>query len=152
MGSPKIRVKAQVLIKHDDKVLVYRVRDIKSNTHIYRLIGGRVEFGELSEKAAVREFYEETQIEVHNAKHVGCFESIYIINEKEKHEFVQIYACEFVDQTCYSKKSIRVIEGDEVQNDAEWVDAKFLSLKSTPFYPEKLKEILTDKFLENKKI
>lgn len=53
MGSAKVKVKAQVLIINDDQVLVYRVLDEKTGTHIYRLIGGRVEFGELSEKAAI---------------------------------------------------------------------------------------------------
>lgn len=152
MGSPKVRVKAQVLIRHNDKVLVYRVRDAKTDTHIYRLIGGRVEFGELSEKAAIREFFEETQIEVKNPQYVGSFESIFTFSGKNKHELVRVYACEFVDQIYYSKKSIRVIEGDEILNDAEWVDAKFLSEKSTPFYPEKLKETLADKLLENKTV
>lgn len=145
MGSPKVKVKAQVLIINGDKVLVYRVLDEKTGTHIYRLIGGRIEFGELSEKAAIREFFEETQIEVKSQKHVGCFESIYILHGKPKHELVQIYVCEFVDKSNYNKTSFKLFEPGEILNDAEWVDAKLLSQKSTPFYPEKLKDIFLEK-------
>lgn len=35
MGSSKVKVKAQVLITNGDKVLVYRVLDEKTGTHIY---------------------------------------------------------------------------------------------------------------------
>lgn len=146
MGLPKVKVKAQVLITNGDKVLVYRVLDEKTGTHIYRLIGGHIEFGELSEKAAIREFFEETHIEVKTQKHLGCFESIYTLHGKQKHEFVQIYVCEFIDKANYEKTRIKLFEPGEILNDAEWVDAKLLSQKSTPFYPEKLKDIL----LENK--
>lgn len=145
MGSPKVKVKAQVLVTHLDKVLVYRVLDTKTGTHIYRLIGGHIEFGELSEKAAIREFLEETHIEVKCQKHVGCFESLFNLHGKQKHEFVQIYACEFVDQSHYGKERIKLFEPGEILNDAEWVDVKFLSQKSTPFYPEKLKQYFLEK-------
>ena len=145
MGSPKVKVKAQVFIQNNDKVLVYRVLDSKTGTHIYRLIGGHIEFGELSEKAAIREFFEETHLEVRCLKHVGCFESLFNLHGKQKHEFVQIYACEFVDKSNYDKQRIKLYEPGEILNDAEWVDAKFLSLQSTPFYPEKLKELLLEK-------
>ncbi|MES2803129.1 MAG: NUDIX domain-containing protein [Bdellovibrionota bacterium] len=152
MGSPKVKVKAQVLIQHLDKVLVYRVLDEKTGTHIYRLIGGHIEFGELSEKAAIREFFEETHIEVRSVKHLGCFESLFTLHGKQKHEFVQIYACEFIDQSHYNKVRIKLFEPGEILIDAEWVDVKLLSEKSTPFYPEKLKEALADKLLENKTV
>lgn len=148
MGSPRIKVKAQVLIVYNDKVLVYRVKDEKTNQSIYRLIGGRVEFGELSEKAAIREFFEETGLQIKTLKHLGCFESLFVMSEKTKHELVQVYACEFIDKANYDKSSIPLFEPGELLNDAEWVDANFLNEKSTPFYPEKLKDIL----LEFKKI
>ena len=148
MGSPIIKVKAQVCIINNDKVLVYRVKDKKTGEHIYRLIGGWIEFGELSEKAAVREFFEETHIEVKIVKHLGCFESLYIRHGKPKHELVQVYQCEFLDNVHLQKERIQLYEPGDILNDAEWVDAKFLSQISTPFYPEKLKDI----FLEIKKI
>jgi len=148
MGSAIIKVKAQVCIINNDKVLVYRVKDKKTGDHIYRLIGGWVEFGELSEKAAVREFFEETHIEVKIIKHLGCFESLYIRHGKPKHELVQVYQCEFLDSAHLQKDRIQLYEPGDILNDAEWVGAKFLSEKSTPFFPEKLKEIL----IENKNI
>lgn len=152
MGSPRIKVKAQVLIINGDKVLVYRVKDKASGQHIYRLVGGRVEFGELSEKAAVREFFEETHLEVRVIAHAGSFESIYIMHGKQKHELVQVYVCEFIDKSQFNKPRIKLFEPGEILNDAEWVDANFLSQKSTPFYPEMLKETLSDNLLDKKKI
>lgn len=145
MASPRIKVKAQVCITNNDKVLVYRFKDEKTGLHIYRLIGGHVEFGELSEKAAVREFLEETHLEVKIVRHLGCFESFFVKHGKEKHELVQVYACEFLDRTNYEKELIKLYEPGEILNDAEWIDAKFLSEKSTPFYPEKLKDIFLEK-------
>lgn len=147
MATPKVKVKAQVLIAHNDKLLVYRVRDEKTQQHIYRLIDGRVEFGELSEKAAIREFFEETHLEVHRPKLLGSFESIYILHGKTKHEIVKVYACEFVDSTYYNRERIKLFEEGEILNDAEWIDRKFLCQKSTPFYPEHLKDILLEKAL-----
>lgn len=149
MGSPrvkaKIKVKAQVLLVHNDKVLVYRVRDEKTNTHIYRLVGGKVEYGELSEKAAVREFFEETTLIVQNPKLLGSFESLYSLHGKVKHEFIQVYQCVFEDQKNYLREKIKLFEPGEILNDAEWVDRNFLCQKSTPFYPEHLKNILLEK-------
>lgn len=145
MGLPRVKVKAQVLLLHQDKVLVYRVKDEKTKTHIYRLVGGKVEFGELSEKAAVREFFEETALIVQNPKLVGSFESLYNLHGKIKHEFIQVYHCVFADEQNYFKEKIKLFEPGEILNDAEWVDRKFLCQKSTPFYPESLKIILLEK-------
>lgn len=145
MGTPRVKVKAQVLIAYNDKILVYRVRDEKTGQHIYRLIGGRVEFGELSEKAAIREFFEETRLQVHRPKLLGSFESIYILHGKTKHEIVKVFACEFVDSTYYNRQRIKLFEEGEILNDAEWIDRKFLCQKTTPFYPEHLKDILLEK-------
>ena len=147
MATPKVKVKAQVLITYKDKILVYRIKDEKTGLHIYRLIGGRVEFGELSEKAAVREFFEETHLEVNPLHLLGSFESIYILHGRTKHEVVKVYACEFVDPTNYSRQRIKLFEEGEILNDAEWVDRKFLCQKTTPFYPEHLKDILLEKTL-----
>lgn len=145
MGAPRVKVKAQVLIVKNDKILVYRIQDEKNGQHIYRLIGGRVEFGELSEKAAVREFFEETQLEVKVLKHVGCYESIFVKHGKQKHELVQVYLCEFIDKSQYNMARFKLFEPGEILNDAEWVDANFLIQESTQFYPKTLK----DKLLEN---
>jgi ADP-ribose pyrophosphatase YjhB (NUDIX family) len=145
MGSPKIKFKAQVLITHNDKVLVYRVKDKETGLHIYRLVGGHVEFGELSEKAAIREFYEETMIEVHRPKLVGSFENIHIMHGKNKHEYLHVYACEFKDAVYYTRERIKLFEEGEILNDAEWVERKFLCLDTTPFYPQQLKNILLEK-------
>lgn len=145
MGTPRVKVKAQVLIAHNDKILVYRVKDVKTGLHIYRLIGGRVEFGELSEKAAVREFFEETHLEVRPLYLLGSFESIFILHGKTKHEVVKVHTCEFVDPTYYNRQRIKLFEEGEILNDAEWIDRKFLCQKTTPFYPEHLKDILLEK-------
>lgn len=144
MGSGKIKVKAQVFIIHQDKILVYRVKDAETDQHIYRLIGGRVEFGELSEKAALREFFEETGLKVELVKSLGYFESLFNLHGKLKHELVQIYHCEFKDKIYYSQQNIRLVEADEVMNDAEWIDRKVLLHKDTPFYPQAFKLYLAD--------
>lgn len=148
MGSSKVKVKAQVCIIKEDKVLVYRIKDEKTGLHIYRLIGGNVDFGEMSEKAAVREFHEETHLEVKILKSIGCFESLYIRHGKQKHELVQVYLCDFLDASNYLKERIKLYEPGDILNDAEWVEAKMLSEPATLFYPEKLKQI----FLDLKKI
>lgn len=144
MGSPKVKAKAQVCIINNDKVLVYRFKDEVTGQHIYRLIGGHIEFGELSEKAALREFFEETGLQVKALTHLGFFESIFIKHGKQKHELVQIYLCEFLDKANYAKQRIAITEPGEIINDAEWVDLKFIREKSTLFYPEKLKDILLE--------
>lgn len=145
MGSLRVKVKAQVLLIYNDKVLVYRVRDEKTGQHIYRLVGGRVEFGELSEKAAVREFFEETMLEVQKPQLFGSFESLYNLHGKIKHEIVMVYLCDFVDKSNYDRQRIKLFEEGEILNDAEWVERKFLCQKTTPFYPEQLKNILLEK-------
>lgn len=152
MGSPRVKVKAQVLIINNDKVLVYRIKDKETGVHIYRLIGGNVDFGEMSEKAAIREFFEETHLEVKSIKHLGCFESLFKLHAKTKHELVQVYLCEFLDNSNLNRERIKLYEPGDILNDAEWVDAKMLSEPATLFYPEKLKQTLAYNLLDLKKI
>lgn len=37
MGSPRVKVKAQVLLMYNDKILVYRVRDEKTGIEVFYL-------------------------------------------------------------------------------------------------------------------
>ncbi len=60
----EIRNIAICLISNDDKIFVSEGRDEVKNETLYRPLGGGIEFGELAEETAIREFKEEINAEI----------------------------------------------------------------------------------------
>lgn len=70
--NKKIRKAVRTYLVKDNQVVVikYKVGDQRKNGY-YDIPGGKIEEGETSEEAAIREFQEETGIEIINPKYIG---------------------------------------------------------------------------------
>lgn len=130
-----IRVLALGIIRdRSDRIFLGQGFDPEKGENFYRAMGGGIEFGETSEAALKREFYEEIQAELTNVKYLGCQESIFTFKGKQGHEILFIYECDFVDPKFYHLTSINFPEENSPKT-ALWVEIeKFTSgtLKLVP--------------------
>lgn len=75
-----------VVIK-DNKILLNRLK----NDDFWTFVGGKVAFGENSEKAIVREYFEETGVNIKVERLAACVENFFIFNSKRWHEILFFY-------------------------------------------------------------
>ena len=133
----KVRPIAISIIRNNDKILVYERQDDIIGKRFYRLVGGCIEFGELSNTALKREFKEELSLDIKNTKLISIFESIFTFNSKEMHEIVFLYESEFADSSIYNKDIINGLEGDRAFN-AIWILVSDFLKKKHKIYPEEI--------------
>ena len=68
--TKKIRKAVRTFLIKDNKVVVIKYTT-EINKGFYDIPGGKIEDGETSLEAAIREFKEETNLEIHNPKYAG---------------------------------------------------------------------------------
>lgn len=138
----KIRATALILVPYKKNLLVYPGYDKKTDEMFYRPIGGGIEFGESGSAAALREFREETGLEVCRPRRLGFLENIFNYRGRAGHEIVQVFLCDFADKKNYRQKSFSLVEGDRVLEDARWVPLENLLDAKTSFYPAGIKALV----------
>jgi len=136
-----IRPIAISIIRNNDLILVYERIDDISKEKFYRLVGGCIEFGELSKDALKREFQEELSLEIKNCKLLSTFESIFTFNTVKMHETVFLYASDFKDSNVYNKKNIEGLEGSRKFN-AVWISVSDFLNKKYKIYPKEIVKYL----------
>ena len=88
IDDKKFNVRACGFLIHNDKYLIVKEqRDIP----IMKLIGGAVEWGECTEEAVQREFYEETGLHVQVDKLKGIVELFWEFQETPAHQIIFVY-------------------------------------------------------------
>jgi 8-oxo-dGTP pyrophosphatase MutT (NUDIX family) len=123
MNKPgEIRVIVLALIRDNDRIFVSEGYDPTKQSFFYRALGGGVEFGETSSLALEREFQEEIQADLTNIRYLGCIENLFIFNDKQGHEIIQLYQCDFADPKFYQIDSLTFSETPEHKHRALWVD------------------------------
>ena len=88
MSETQIKRSARVIVIKGNYVLL-----ISRNKHgeiFYTIPGGKCKKGESNEEAAIREFMEETSIEVRLGKYLGCF------GLKDKYKEQHLFAADYV--------------------------------------------------------
>ena len=137
------RVKTLGCLWSDKRLLVEECRGPHSSGEgiYYRPLGGTVEFGERSDDALKREFFEEIGEQVKVVSYIGCLENIFTVQSEMGHEVIQLYDVQFVEESNYLRDRFRVHEGEK-QAWAKWIAfSEFIDGKAI-LYPEKLTSLL----------
>ncbi|MBQ4059066.1 MAG: NUDIX domain-containing protein [Lachnospiraceae bacterium] len=71
----------------DNKILLNRLK----SDDFWTFVGGKVAIGENSEKAIIREYYEETGANIVVERLAACVENFFVFNSKEWHEILFLY-------------------------------------------------------------
>lgn len=129
------------MIERNGKIFVGEGYDeIKKETY-YRPLGGGIDFGELAEETAVREFQEEMGTEIKVGSYLHTFENIFTLDGKKGHQIVLMFSATFKDESIYNMSEIACDE-EGLPFIAKWIDKnKFLNGEKI-LYPHALPEYL----------
>ena len=130
----KIRPNALVIIEKDGYVLASKGTDNVTHNVFYRIMGGGIEFGELSSETVKREIEEELGEKIINEKFLCNAENIFEMNGEKYHEITFIYKADFADEASYLKKTIKRIDNDYEY--ADWVSVDEIKKGNIIFYPK----------------
>ena len=119
----------------DNKLLVNEGFDNVKNQTFYRCLGGGIEFLEKSTEALQREFKEEINVNIIIKDFLGIFENIFTYNGKNAHELVFCYLID-IDEKDYKDKYI--VNDDNGQSKATWIDINDFKNKNKILYPEEV--------------
>jgi len=132
----EIRILALGVIQDGKRIFISKGYDPAKQQTFYRAMGGGVEFGETSDEALRREFWEEIQAELTNIRYLGCLENLFTYNDQPGHELLQLYQCDFADPRFYQLEELTFAEGQR-QKTALWVDIEQLKTGELRLVPEK---------------
>ncbi len=135
-----LRAKAICLFLKEDRLLAIDGFDPTKQQRFWVPIGGRVELGESSRDAIVRELREELSTEVEDLRLLGVLENIFTFDGGPGHEIVFVYDATFVDNSFYERKEVVGLEGDSTFT-ARWIDPRAPS-NGWPLYPDGLEDLL----------
>ncbi len=131
-----------IVIKNNGKILVQKDDRVSHIT----LPGGRCELGETSIETAIREFKEETGIDIKYLRSIGMIENFFTssFNNKKYHEILLINEMEFIKKDYYNKDELNNIEEKKKEHlKYIWIDEN--ELKVSDFRPELLIDLLDRK-------
>jgi 8-oxo-dGTP pyrophosphatase MutT (NUDIX family) len=115
MSWHEIRPVALAAVRRESgEVLVAEHEDPDEDELFYRLIGGGVEFGEHSRKAAVREFHEELDVTLTNVSYLGTYERTFTFDGELDHEIWRVYEGDVAEEWPYEHERF---EGREPELD-----------------------------------
>ncbi|MBD3192674.1 MAG: NUDIX domain-containing protein [Candidatus Heimdallarchaeota archaeon] len=148
-----IKPKAICVFRFGGNILVAEYFDPIKKEPFYRPLGGKIEFGEQSQKAVKREIKEEIDAEVGNLRYLGVIENIYHHKGKQSHELMFIYDGEFLEDSYYMQSSI---EGFEITDDRKfkvhWKSLNDFADGTLTLYPEGLLELIMEDKLKEQQI
>lgn len=93
---------ALALIRRGQEILVEEGRDETKNEMFFRLLGGRIEFGERGADAVRRELREELGVETDVERYLTTVENVFTYEGEPGHEIALIYECSLRDRRLYS--------------------------------------------------
>lgn len=138
-----VRVKAVCVFRCDGRVLAIDGFDPTKQERFWVPVGGRVEFGESSDRAVIREVREELDAEVTDLRLLGVLENLFTFDGDDAHEVVFVYDARFVDDTLYEDGPLIGVEAD-AKFTACWVDP-LMPDHGRPLYPDGLTDLLKDR-------
>ena len=128
-----------IVIRNGEKILVQK----DDRTSHYTLPGGRCELGENSINTGIREFKEETGIDITLKKKVGMVENFFVsnFNGKNYHEILMIHEYKFNDYNLYNNSSIANIE-EKKKDHLTYIWLSIDELKKVNFKPEVILDMI----------
>ena len=136
-----IRPLALGLIRRADEILVMIVRDDRGLTKGWRPPGGGIEFGELAERALIRELLEELGEPVVCGRRVCVLENIFRHEGSPGHEVVFVFEAEFSNRSAYATERYLYLD-QGIANEVVWRKTGDLLGGSEPLFPEGLRQYL----------
>jgi ADP-ribose pyrophosphatase YjhB (NUDIX family) len=135
-----VRVKAVCLFTSIGRLLAIADFDPTKQRAFWVPVGGRVEFGETSTEAIVREVREELSMEITDLRFLGVLENIFEFDGDDGHEIVFVYDARFADSSAYDQPELNGMEGEKPFA-AHWIDPSDPA-NGWPLYPEGLLGLL----------
>lgn len=128
-----------IVIRNGKKILIQK----DDRASHYTLPGGRCELGENSINTGIREFKEETGIDITLKKKVGMIENFFVssFNGKNYHEILMIHEYKFNDYNLYNKSSIANIE-EKKKEHLTYIWLNVDELKKANFKPEAILDMI----------
>ena len=138
----RLRVIAIAALVHGDHVLLAEGHDPVKGETFYRPLGGEVEFGERAADAVVREFREETGLEVELVDSVGVVENLFTYRGQPGHEVVFEFVARFRDGA--GPSDLSPVEANESGDTfiAKWLPLAEVVAGLHRVYPDALPERL----------
>ena len=128
-----IRPNALIIIRKGDYILASK--GVDGEKAFYRLMGGGIEFGELSNITIKREIFEELNAEIINEKFLSIIENMFDFKSQKCHEITFLYEGDFLDKSMYEKEKIQRVDFDSEYS--EWVSTSEIKNGNIILYPEK---------------
>lgn len=135
-----LRVKAICLFRHEGCLLAIDDHDPTKQQRFWVPVGGRVEFGETSRQAIIREVREELDAEILDLELLGVLENLFTFDGGKGHEIVFVYDARFAEPAMYDAESLIGMEGDK-EFEAHWIDPN-TPAHNRPLYPEGLLNLI----------
>lgn len=137
----RIRPISICLLRRGEEILVHESYDSVKERGFARPLGGGIDFGETSAKAAIREIKEELGVDITEVVLLGVVENIFVYEGEPGHEMVFVYDGRFVDESLYERASLDGVEGKR-QFKAVWRLPQ--ALRHGPYYlvPEEIWDLL----------
>lgn len=135
-----LRVKAICLFRHEGCLLAIDDHDPTKQQRFWVPVGGRVEFGETSRQAIIREVREELGAEILDLELLGVLENLFTFDGGKGHEIVFVYDARFAEPAMYDAGSLTGMEGDK-EFEAHWIDPN-TPAHNRPLYPEGLLNLI----------
>ncbi|MHA1584059.1 MAG: NUDIX hydrolase [Promethearchaeota archaeon] len=141
--STAIKDKALGIFWNEDKILVSEYHNPITNEPFYRPPGGRIDYGEPSSAALIREMDEELNAEITNLNFLGVIENIYEYKDKLSHENLFLYQADFTESKMYATDDLEAFEyTDDRKFVMKWIHIdEFLSDRAK-LLPQELKFLL----------
>ena len=133
MSKKTISVKVMCLIQHNGKLLVNKGYDNAKKQTFYRLVGGKVEFGEKMEDTIKREIKEELNSSVKSINFVTAKEEIFTYEGEIGHEVNFLYKVTLDNKELFEKEVIPNPDSDEFP--AVWIFITDVLKKKVILYP-----------------
>ncbi|HLZ27360.1 MAG TPA: NUDIX hydrolase [Chloroflexota bacterium] len=141
--ADRIRPIAICVIRRDERLLVFEGHDPAKPETFYRPLGGGIDFGERGSDAVARELREEIDAEIHNIRYLGMLENIFVFGGRPKHELVQVYEADLVDEALYSAAPRVGHEDDGTPFQVMWKHLSEFVTGGLILYPDGLVSLLT---------